>query len=499
MTRLKTVRWKWAASSNAGLFKNDWRNPNRSARRRPVRSANGWSKRCRNSTSASCVDAPERLISSAMNVFALPVGRLFFPLDNALKLGAEGYAPALLKMIVSQGGRYAFSEAAKNLEELAGLEISAQHVMRLTERVGGAWVEARDRDVEAFKRGELARTYTEAPKAAAVMLDGGRLQTRESPSGPGVENPEWKEPKYACILTLDSKQSQVDPQPEPPAKFIDKERTPKLVREVQSAHGAALTREPVTDKAVSTDAVKKPVHKKKKKPRKHKRHLLRTVLGTMEAVDGFGFQVAAECHKRGLDLAKFKACVCDGQKSNWSVWETHLKEHGFIPVLDFLHLLTYIYAAACAVGGTSSEKWSRHVEWTTWAWQGHRDKMMTAVNGAVEKAGAIPDNAAENDPRRVLLKTQTYLANNLEKMDYPRYRKLGLPTSSAPVESVIKQFNRRVKGTEKFWRPFAVEAVLQIRAAYLSEDGRNDRLWNMPRCCRAARNAPLKPYRAKAS
>jgi hypothetical protein len=66
-------------------------------------------------------------------------------------------------------------------------------------------------------------------------------------------------------------------------------------------------------------------------------------------------------------------------------------------------------------------------------------------------------------------------------MDYPRYRELGLPTSRAPVESQVKQFNRRVKGTEKFWTEDGVESVLQVRSAYLSQDGRAQRHWSLPR------------------
>ena len=42
------------------------------------------------------------------------------------------------------------------------------------------------------------------------------------------------------------------------------------------------------------------------------------------------------------------------------------------------------------------------------------------------------------------------------------------------VESLIKQVSRRVKGTEKFWNKEGLEAVLQVRAAYLSEDGRGE-------------------------
>jgi hypothetical protein len=39
-----------------------------------------------------------------------------------------------------------------------------------------------------------------------------------------------------------------------------------------------------------------------------------------------------------------------------------------------------------------------------------------------------------------------YVRNNRERMDYPRDRQLGLPISRAPVESTIKQINRRLKG-----------------------------------------------------
>ena len=383
-----------------------------------------------------------------------------------------------MRKIVSQGGRYAFAEAAHNLEELAELKIDARHVMRLTERIGTEWVQRRDQEIEAYKQDRLPRTYTQAPTVAAVMLDGGRAQTRQTPSGPGVTKPEWHEPKYGCFLSLDTKASSDDPQPEPPAKFLNQQVVPKLVQQIQSVRAPAKTRE--ESKSVPRKLKGKPPAKRLS------RRLVRTVIGTMAAVDEFGYQVVVEVFKRGLDLAQRKACVCDGQKSNWTVWEEHLKELGFVAILDFLHLLTYLYAAAQAAGGTADERWERYKQWLTWAWQGARDKLLVALNATIAAIGEPPEDAAETDPRRVVDKTRTYVTNNIEKMDYPRYRKLGLPISSAPVESVIKQFNRRVKGTEKFWRPRALEAVLQVRAAQLSEDGRTERLWVMPRPTRLA-------------
>ena len=53
-------------------------------------------------------------------------------------------------------------------------------------------------------------------------------------------------------------------------------------------------------------------------------------------------------------------------------------------------------------------------------------------------------------------------------MHYDEYRRLGLPITSSHVESTIKQVNRRVKGTEKFWDQGA-EPLLQLVADHLSE------------------------------
>ena len=41
--------------------------------------------------------------------------------------------------------------------------------------------------------------------------------------------------------------------------------------------------------------------------------------------------------------------------------------------------------------------------------------------------------------------------------------------TSSHIESTIKQINRRVKGSEKFWNTSGAEALLQLSADYLSE------------------------------
>ncbi len=69
--------------------------------------------------------------------------------------------------------------------------------------------------------------------------------------------------------------------------------------------------------------------------------------------------------------------------------------------------------------------------------------------------------------------TLGYLTNNRERMKYDEYRRQGLPITTAWMESLVKEINYRVKGTEMFWNnPAGAEAILQVRAAALCDDDR---------------------------
>ena len=61
-------------------------------------------------------------------------------------------------------------------------------------------------------------------------------------------------------------------------------------------------------------------------------------------------------------------------------------------------------------------------------------------------------------------------------MNYPAYRKQGLPVTSTYVESTVKQINRRMKGTEKFWS-HGVESMLTLVADHLSDTPTLPRFW----------------------
>ena len=86
------------------------------------------------------------------------------------------------------------------------------------------------------------------------------------------------------------------------------------------------------------------------------------------------------------------------------------------------------------------------------------------------------EELAASDPRRAVAEALSYFGHNAGRMKYPEYRRAGLPTTSSLVESLVGEVNARVKGKQKYWsRGAGAEAILQLRAALLSEDGRLDR------------------------
>ncbi|MFO0842902.1 MAG: hypothetical protein U0797_10980 [Gemmataceae bacterium] len=151
-------------------------------------------------------------------------------------------------------------------------------------------------------------------------------------------------------------------------------------------------------------------------------------------------------------------------------------------------------AAQAAKGKATAEAWALYESWLRWAWSGEVGKLLSGLRAAGQQVGKPPEGCGEDDPRKVVWEAVGYVQNNSKRMDYPRYRMLGLPISSAAVESTIKQVNRRLKGTEKFWLEGGADAMLQLRASHLSEDGTAERYTTHPRpASRAVGERRLRP------
>jgi hypothetical protein len=386
-------------------------------------------------------------------------------------------------MIVTAGARlHSFADAAFALS-LCGVPISARHVQQLTEEVGTELAQARDAQAEARRHRALAPRVTAAPEVVVVEVDGGRLRTRAAGCGPGVHAAEGKEDKIACLAQLTDVASDVDPCPEPPPSFVEPRRIQRLVQQMVSRSGAgdaAAAEGPVGESAAATPEAEP----------WSPRRLVRTCVASMATSRSFGPLVAAEAQGRNFYAAKRRAFVADGQAYNWTIHHGYFPD--FVPIVDLLHVVCYLFGAAQAVA-VEGTCWPSYVQWLRACWQGRVSEVIDALAAAQDRLGRPPpgEPLEATDPRRVLAESLTYLQNNASRMDYPRYRRSGLPTTSSLVESLVGEFNARVKGRSKFWnRPAGAEAILQVRAAILSEDDRWDRYFA---------ERPGRPYRRHAA
>jgi hypothetical protein len=389
-----------------------------------------------------------------------------------------------------------FAAGRADLLNLARLEIPEKQVERVTERIGQERVDQRHGEVRAFLdlplMEKFASPVAQAPDLAVVSMDGGRLQIRgrspgeaaerdvAGPAAPaGATEPasgapalepragHWREDKIGLLMTMTSDVSAVDPCPAIPESFVDPLRILKLARELRK--GCAATEDAVADPDGSEQGGL-PECPRYTPPEVK----VKSMVATRRAVESFGHVLAAAARARGFYGARRKAFVSDGAEANRGVQRRWFSD--FVAILDFIHALSYVFAAAMASRGFAAG-WEVYVRWIGLVWEGRVAEVIEELERRREELGMPADDESEGSPRRVVADTLRYLENHRDQMRYDEYRRQGLPITSSHVESTVKQFNRRVKGTEKFWSERGAEALLQLRADYLSETEPVEKFW----------------------
>jgi hypothetical protein len=381
-----------------------------------------------------------------------------------------------LLLIARAAARLPSAEAAAFALHLADIDISSRHVQRIADEVGSELIQQRDHQVVAHRRRELPVRGAVTPAVVAAEVDGGHLRTRAAGAGPGVHQEQNKEDKIACLVTLKSEVQQSDPQPEPPESFLQPRRVQRLVQQMKGLSTDTPQEEREPAEASPLDERPATPQERRGAPTK----LVRTCVASMAESRAFGPMMAAEAQERGFYQAQRKAFVADGAAYNWTIQRGYFAD--FEPIVDLLHVLCYLYLAAGAVGEDEEGRWRTYVGWLTACWQGRVAEVINELSdrqrGLKERLGEPPEGAEleTKDPRRVVAEALSYLSNNQGRMDYPRYRRQGLPITSSLAESLVGEFNARVKSKQKYFnRPEGAEAILQLRAAVLCEDARLER------------------------
>lgn len=393
--------------------------------------------------------------------------------------------------------------AEEDLHRIGDLNVSDKEIRRLCKTIGAERVAQRDAEVAAYQAAPLVERKgvpqgVLAPDVVAVGVDGGRIQIFERvPKGQeakavtpveeeiqddlAIPEPEtaaakkpmhWREDKVGLLMTMTSACHMTDPCPEIPESFVNPHWIPELAK--QMGKRASSKTEDKSDQPGEPDEPKLPAQEADAKtewkpPEVSARHLV----ATRQPWARFGPMVAAKAWSLGFFGAKRKAFLGDGAENNWTMWRNHFSS--FVPILDFIHALTYVFHAAVA-GRSFTEGWELYQRWIRWVWAGEVERVIAAL--AVRQAElGMPADAKASSPAHIVCRALSYLQNNKERMRYATYRRDGLPIVSSYVESAVNQFNDRVKDTNKFWRETGANEMLQLRADYLTDSDPMVEFW----------------------
>lgn len=325
--------------------------------------------------------------------------------------------PRAAQRLARESALQAFDPAARALNEDWGTHLDGKQVQRWAEVLGQRITATRDAEVRAFAQGVRPTPPANAPRLLVVGLDGGRVQTREKQ---GENGSRWREDKVGTV-----------------ASYLPGDGTAEHPPQ----------------------------------------RLVTTHVATMGATEAFGKLLHVEAERRGLRQAETVLVLGDG--GNW-IDPLSAREHLHDQrIIDFYHAAEHLHEAArAALGRETPVAAELAEELTTALWDGQIAQVIALLQTHAQRLGPPQAGDGPEHPRRVLANNVGYFETHRSHMDYPTYRRRGWPIGSGVTEGGVKQFNKRVKGTEQFWSLTGVEAILALRALWLSQDDRWNRYWN---------------------
>lgn len=382
----------------------------------------------------------------------------------------ETVSPRVLaKMVYAGTAATAFETARADLQALAGLAISAERIRRACQHVGAERIEHHQRMQQAFEEKSLPQQIVgkpddvQPPEIACVMCDGGRYQflDRSLPPKPkpsARKGEHWKESRIGLLAGMSGPSHACDPQPTLPPELRYEAMAEKLSEIGRTGRRQDCPEEdPAEQEFSATRGEGLPG------PDVEYRH----VVASRQNWEDFGPLLASQAWYCGFAAAGRKVFVSDGSSTIEQLQRTHFSH--YTSILDLLHALSYSLAAARAVSSSEAAARDTYNHWAAKIWEGSVDDVIDELTVYSGKLGPPSENPRSDDPREVVRTSLVYYENHAARMDYPSYRRAGLPLTSSLMESTVKQVSRRVKGTEKFWSSAGGEAMLRLRAESLSD------------------------------
>lgn len=193
-------------------------------------------------------------------------------------------------------------------------------------------------------------------------------------------------------------------------------------------------------------------------------------LAGLYGLEELGHPLRRQAAQVGWDRADQWIALSDGGNGLEHFFEVNFPRA--VRILDFYHaaeklcdLAKLLHPKDAKKSESLGEKWCHHMK------HSGGGKILEVL----EELEIPRQHAASIAARRDIVR---YIRNNVERMNYPHYLKMGWHIGSGPVESACKHVvGQRLKGPGMRWGEPGTDSVCHLRALYKSEQSQWEAFW----------------------
>jgi len=364
------------------------------------------------------------------------------PLDARLNLPADKYSHNIRKRVAEEAAKVSFDETVKSIETTTAGKVGKLQTEQLVAKAS--------RDFEDFYSSRKGKKSEKEEDLLVISLDGkGIVMRQEGLREPTRKAAEKEKHKLKTRLSRGEKGNRKRMATVAAVYDIEEHhRTAEQIMNIEESSND--TRPKPTNKRVWASVEREPLEVAK------------------EAFD--------EAELRNPDRKRKCVLLVDAHvhqlKNVWSQIVERGLEGVVTPILDFIHVLEYLWKAAyCfyAEGSEQAEAWVQ--EKALLILKGKSSLVAGSIRG---KATKLRLSKQDREPAD---KCASYFLNHWSMMRYDKFLEQGMPIATGVIEGACRHLIKdRLDITGARWSLTGAEAVLKLRS--LKSSGDFDEYWN---------------------
>jgi len=341
-----------------------------------------------------------------------------YPVDAELGVAGLESSPGVRRMEAVVGSEMPFAAGCEPMKVLAGLQVPAKAVERAAEAIGAHIAQRDEQEIGRAKQLVLPLVSKQNIPEMYVLMDGVQVpvvpaETEGRTGRTEGQRARTRECKLGCVFT----QTTVD-------------------------HEGWAIRD--------SDST--------------------TYVGAIETAEEFGFRIYSEAWRRGWEWARLKVVIGDGAVWIWNLANQHFP--GAIQIVDLYHARQHLWEIAALLhpnDPVAKKSWIAPMK--DLLDKGEIELLVACLREiAAERAVSHSGLTAE------ILKQAEYFETNASRMNYPRFRAMGLFVGSGVIEAGCKAvIGSRLKRSGMFWTVRGANSIIALRCCRLN--GRFEDYW----------------------